>query len=102
MLQTLGDGDILLANRAYDSDVLGTEMAARGAWANIRFVEHRRRRPTVSAFLYKYSNPAERLFKRLKHFRAAATRYDKRDDHLLASVQLASIRIWLRHNKSMS
>lgn len=31
-----------------------------------------------------------------KHYRAVATRYDKRDDNYLASIQLASIRIWLR------
>ncbi len=35
-------------------------------------------------------------FNKLKHSRAVATRYDKRDDNFLASVQLASIRIWLR------
>jgi transposase len=38
----------------------------------------------------------------LKQFRAIATRYDKRDDNLLASVQLAAIRIWLRHNESVA
>ena len=36
MLGTLGEGDVLLADRAYDSDALRTEMAARGAWANIK------------------------------------------------------------------
>ena len=102
MLQTLGNGDILLADRAYDSDALRTEMAARGAWANIRPVKHRRRRPAFSAFLYRYRNLVERFFNRLKHFRAVATRYDERDDNFLASVQLASIRIWLRHNESMT
>ena len=44
----------------------------------------------------------ERFFNRLKHFRAVATRYDKRDDNFLASIQLASIRIWLRHNESVT
>jgi transposase len=29
MLDTLGDGDVLLADRAYDSDALRTELAAR-------------------------------------------------------------------------
>jgi hypothetical protein len=34
MLGTLGKDDVLLADRAYDSDALRMEMAARGAWAN--------------------------------------------------------------------
>jgi hypothetical protein len=39
---------------------------------------------------------AERFFNKRRHFRTVATRYDKRDDNVLASVQLASIGIWLR------
>ena len=102
MFDSIGEGDILLADRAYDSDALRLEMAARGAWANIRPTERRKRRPTFSAFLYRYRNLVERFFNRLKHFRAVATRYDKRDDNFLASVQLASIRIWMRHNESVT
>jgi transposase len=102
MLGTLGEGDILLADRAYDSDGLQVAMAAKGAWANIKPMPHRRRRPVFSAFLYRYRNLVERFFNKLKHFRAIATRYDKRDDNFLASVQLASIRIWLRHNESVT
>ena len=36
MLETLENGDVLLADRAYDSDALRIEMAARGAWANMK------------------------------------------------------------------
>jgi transposase len=102
MLATLGEGDVLLADRAYDSDALRIEMAARGAWANIPPMPNRKRRPVFSAFLYRYRNLVERFFNKLKQFRAVATRYDKRDDNFLASVQLASIRIWLRHNESVA
>jgi transposase len=102
MFDTISEGDILLADRAYDSDALRLEMAARGAWANIRPTERRERPPTFSAFLYRYRNLVERFFNRLKHFRAVATRYDKRDDNFLASVQLASIRIWMHHNESVT
>ncbi len=42
MLDTVGEEDILLADRAYDSDALRTEMAARGAWANIRPLDNRK------------------------------------------------------------
>jgi len=101
MLNTLGNGDILLADRAYDSDALRIEMAARGACANIKPMPHRKRRPAFSAFL-PISQLVERFFNKLKHFRVVATRYDKRDDNFLASVQLASIRIGLRHNESVA
>ena len=102
MLESLEAGDILLADRGYDSDALRDQMAARGAWANIKPMPNRKNVPAFSAFLYRYRNLVERFFNRLKHFRAVATRYDKRDDNFLASVQLASIRIWLRHNESVT
>jgi len=102
MFETLGQGDVLLADRAYDSDALRTELAARGAWANIRPMPQRKHPPIFSPFLYRYRNLVERFFNKLKQFRAVATRYDKRDDNFLASVQLAAIRIWLRHNESVA
>jgi len=37
---------------------------------------------------------------KLKHFRGVATRYDKVATNLLAMVQLASIRLWLRAYES--
>jgi hypothetical protein len=63
---------------------------------------NRKNIPAFSSVLYRYPNLVERFFNKLRHFRAVATRYDKRDDNFLASVQLASIRIWLRHNESVS
>jgi transposase len=102
MLESLEAGDILLADRGYDSDALRDQMAARGAWANIKPMPTRKNIPAFSTFLYRYRNLVERFFNRVKHFRAVATRYDKRDDNFLASVQLASIRIWLRHNESVT
>jgi transposase len=38
----------------------------------------------------------ERCFGKLKQFRAVATRYDKREAMYQGTVDLASIRIWLR------
>jgi transposase len=38
--------------------------------------------PPFNKRLYRKRNPVERFFNKLKHFRAAATRYDKRDDQL--------------------
>jgi transposase len=99
MLGGLGEGDILLAaDRAYDSDAMRASLANRGAWTCVNPMRNRKIVPAFSAFLYRCRNLVERFFNKLKHFRADARRYDKRDDKLLASVQLASIRIWLRHN----
>jgi transposase len=96
MLDTLGGGDVLLADRAYDSDALRLEMAARGARANIKPMPRRKRRPPFSAFLYRYRNLVERFFSKLKHFRAVATRFEKHSENYLALVKLASAKIWMR------
>ena len=96
MLGTLGKGDVLLADRAYDSDALRTEMAARGAWANIKPMPGRKRRPAFSAFLYRYRNLVERFFGKIKHFRAVATRFEKHSENYLALVKLAAVKIWIR------
>lgn len=102
MLGSLVAGNILLADRAYDSDVLRQTLAERGAWANVKPMPQRRNVPAFSAFLYRYRNLVERFFNKLKHFRAVATRYDKTPENYLASVKLASVRIWMRFNESMA
>ena len=96
MVDGLGIGQTLLADRSYDSDGLRDRLAARGAIANIRPIPTRRRFPPFDPILYRARNQIERFFSKLKHFRAVVTRYDKRDDNFLASVQLESLRIWLR------
>ena len=96
MLGGLGPGQILLGDRAYDSDALRNSLAARGAWANIKPLSRRVNVPAFSAFLYRYRNLVERFFSKLKHFRAIATRFEKHDANYLALVKLASARIWMR------
>ena len=100
MLASIRQGSILLADRAYDSDRLRQHLASSGAWGNIRAMPHRLKPQAFSPWLYRQRNLVERFFNKLKHFRAIATRYDKRDDDFLAAVQLASVRIWLRSNES--
>ena len=100
MFDTVAAGHILLADRAYDSDSLRQAIAERGAWANIKAMPNRVKTFPFSGWVYRQRNAVERFFSKLKHFRAVATRYDKRDDNYLASVQLASIRIWLRTYES--
>lgn len=102
MLINLTDGQILLADRAYDSDALRADLAARGAWANVKPMPNRKNIPAFSRFLYRYRNLVERFFSKLKHFRAVATRYDKHDANYLALVKLAAARIWMRFYESVT
>lgn len=71
-------------------------MAERGAWANFRAMPNCVKTFPFSPWVYRRRNLVERFFNKRRHFRAVATRYDKRDDNVLASVELASIGIWFR------
>jgi transposase len=96
LLDRLSAGQILLADRAYDSDALRETLVQRGAWANIKPMPGRVNIPAFSAFLYRYRNLVERFFNKLKHFRAVATRFEKHDANYLALVKLAAAKIWMR------
>jgi transposase len=102
MLASVERGDVLLADAAYDSNALHETLAARGARANVKPMPNRLMPPRFNKRLYRRRNLVERFFNKLKHFRAVATRYDKRDDNYMASVKLASIRIWIRFNESVT
>jgi transposase len=102
MLGGLGAGQILIADRAYDSDLLRETMTARGVWANIKPLTRRRDKPAFSPFLYRSRNLVERFFNKLKHFRAIATRYEKHAANYLALIKLAAARIWMRPYESVS
>ena len=96
MVGDIGPGQILLADRAYDSNALRQTLADQGGWANIKPVSRRVNIPAFSPYLYRFRNLVERFFSKLKHFRAVATRYEKHDANYLALVKLAAARIWMR------
>lgn len=100
MLQDLGDGTTLLADRAYDSDAIRAQLAAQGVKANIRPLDHRREKPDFDPRLYKQRNLVEGFFNKVKHYRAVATRFCRHDANYLASVKLAALRTWMRFNES--
>jgi transposase len=102
MVGSLSKGQILMADRAYDSDALRKTMADRGAWANIRPMPNRVNVPAFSPYLYRYRNQVERFFNKLKHFRAIATRYEKHAANFMALIKLAATRIWLRNYESVT
>ena len=96
MFASLGEGDVLLADRAYDSDALHAEMEARGVFANIRLMPQRVHKLPFSASLYKLRNAVERFFSKIKHYRAIATRYEKHPENYLALIKLAAAKIWMK------
>ncbi len=102
MLSALPKRCVLLADRGYDSDALRAMIAAQGATANIRPLDHRVDPPAFSKRIYKRRNLVERFFNKLKHYRAIATRFDKHDANFMASIKLAALRIWMRFNESVT
>jgi hypothetical protein len=62
MLDALVEGQILLADRAYDSDALRQSLAGRGAWANIKPMPNRRNASAFSPYLYRYRKSRRALF----------------------------------------
>ena len=51
----------------------------------------------ATGLIYALRNRIERGINSLKNSRRVATRYDKTATSFLAFVQLAAVRLWLRH-----
>ena len=58
---------------------------------------HGGRPPAFDTEEYKIRNTAQRAFNKLKDFRAVATRTDKREFIYQGTIDIASIKIWLRN-----
>jgi transposase len=97
----------VLADKAYSSRAIRSHLRGRGIKATIPEpadqARNRARRgsnggrpPAFDASAYKERNTVERAFCKLRQHRAIATRYDKRDFVWRGTVDVASIRIWLR------
>lgn len=97
----------VLADKAYSSKRNRAYLRNRGIRAVIpeRADEARNRKkkgnrggrpPRFEPEQYKERNTIERTINRLKQNRAIATRYDKRDYVWRGTVDVGSIRIWLR------
>ena len=74
---------------------------SRGALACVNPMPKQKRIPAFSPFLYRYCTLVECFLNDIKYSSAIATRDDKRDANSLASVQLASIRIWGRRRQAV-
>lgn len=81
----------LVADKAYGSRQFKRPLRQRGIRPVIPRKRNQKRGRPHDAILYRERNIVERFFCGLKHFRAVATRYDKRATTYLATVLLASI-----------
>ena len=99
--------DRVLADKAYSSMAIRTALRARGIKATIPSKAneitgraHRGskggRPPAFDKAAYKTRNVVERTINKLRQTRAVATRYDKREFVYRGTIDVASIRIWLR------
>lgn len=100
LLRDVGEGQVLLADRAYDADWLREMIFEQGGWANIPPRSNRKEPIVFSPHLYKARNAVERFFNKIKFFRRISTRYDKLGTNYLAMVKLAAIRLHLRFYES--
>lgn len=94
LIETLGKGDILLADRGYDTNAIRAKVAERKAWANVPPRSNRKGTFVFSSWVYRQRNLVERFFNRIKQFRGIATRYDKNPLNFLAAVKLVAVKIW--------
>jgi len=94
LIDDLGEGDILLADKGYDSNAIRAKASERKAWANIPPKANRKGSFAFCRWVYRQHNLVERFFNRIKQFRGIATRYDKRSDNFLAALKFISVRLW--------
>jgi transposase len=71
-------------------------VAAQGGRAHITTCRDRKRQRSVDPALYRPRKLVERPFKKLKDFRRIATRYEKTARNFLATILVASTRLWTR------
>jgi transposase len=86
----------VLADKAYDADRFVQKIIDQGGYPVVPPRRHRKQQRAYDKALYKERNRVENFFKRIKHCRRIATRYDKLAETFMGFVVLASIMLWLK------
>jgi transposase len=81
----------LLADKAFDSDVIRADLDDRGAVAVIPPKANRAVGIPCDFEMYKWRHLVENCFCKIKEFRRIATRYDKTDESFKAMIHLVGI-----------
>ncbi|MCV2449740.1 IS5 family transposase [Paracoccus sp. DMF] len=97
MADNLPQPAVLVADRGYDSNEIREDIESRNALPMIPMRKNRKVRKAVDMTIYTLRNIVERCFNRLKNSRRLATRYDKTADSFLGFIDIACIRLWIRH-----
>jgi transposase len=87
---------VVIADKGYDGDALVATLEGKWIEAVIPPRGNREEPRVYNKVLYKERNKAERGFDLLKHYRRAATRYEKRSRNYIGMVLVAAIMILLR------
>ncbi len=86
----------LLADKAFDNDVIRAELDNRGAVAVIPPRSNRAASIPYDGEMYKWRHLVENFFCKIKEFRRIATRYDKTDTSFDAMIHLVGIVLAVR------
>jgi transposase len=86
----------MLGDKAYDSDAIRKELAARGAVAAIPPKVNRKNPAAFDKDLYKARSAVECTFNLLKQAGRFATRYEKTLRNYVAVVAIGCALLWLR------
>ena len=91
------EAPILLADKGYDADARVIDpLILAGKQVVIPPKSNRKVQRHYDKALYMARHLIENLFEKLKHYRAIATRYDKRAVAFLGAIHLAASLIWLK------
>ena len=89
-------GQVVLADKGYDSDQLRDYIFAQGGGANIPGKKNRKREVPYFKSIGKERYVIECLFQRLKRFRRINTRYDRLAATFMAFINLSALADWCR------
>jgi transposase len=86
----------VLADKAYDADRFVQKIIDQGGYPVVPSRRNRKQQRRYDEALYKERNRVENFFRRIKHCRRIATRYDKLAETFMGFVVLACIMLWLK------